>query len=350
MIDNGTFMIKAGLASDDAPRNVFPAIVSRIDEQVLVGDKASSQSSMSHPIERGIVKDWEDMEKVWHHTFYEELRIAPEEYSILLTEPANNPKVNREKTTEIMFEKFNAPSLFLASQEALSLVASGRSTGLVLNCGEEICRAVPICEGHVLPHAICELEIGGKTLTDFLIKLLEQRGYCFSNTSSELEVVRDIKEKLTFVSLDFENEPPQTVNDSDSNEWGRQINIGNERFTCPEALFKPSLVGLDDWPGIDEIVFNSIVKCELELRLELYKNIVLAGGCSMFEGLGERLRRRLKEFIPIATPLKVVAPPERKYSAWIGGSIYSQSLQDRDWMDKMDYDEFGPAVVHRKCF
>ena len=129
---------------------------------------------------------------------------------------------------------------------------------------------------------------------------------------------------------------------------GQVITIGNERFRCPEALFQPSLLGMDAC-GIHETTYNSIMKCDIDIRMTLYGNIVLSGGNTMFPGIAERMHRELDD--QCGRRVKVIAPPERKFSAWIGGSILaSLSTFQQMWISKQEYDEVGPPIIHRKCF
>ena len=370
VIDSGSGMCKAGFAGDEAPRSVFPSVVGRRSPQCVVvmhggqnkdtyiGEEACSKGGMlnlKYPIEHGIVTNWDDMKKIWHHTFDNELRVDPAEHPVLLTEAPKNPKSNREKMIQLMFETFNVPSFYVDIAGVLSLYSFGRTTGIVVESGDGVSQVVPIYEGCTFPHAIMRLNLGGCDVTAWLHETLYERGYGEAfTTTAEKEVVRDIKEKLAYVALDYDEEMAKAKNSSECDVSytlpnGNVITLADERFRCAELMFKPHMNGFA-YDGIDKTIFDSIMKCDMNVRKDLYANIVLSGGNTMFNGFPERIEKEITNLAPPTMTVKVVAPPERKYAVWIGGSIFA-SLATFPGMviTHEEYNDAGTGIVHRKC-
>lgn len=317
-----------------------------------LGDEAQSKRgilSLSYPIRHGIVTNWEEMEKIWHHTFFNELRVAPEEHAVMCTEAPLNPKNNRERMCAIMFETFNCSSWFLQIQAVLSLYSSGRTTGCVLDSGDGVTHVVPIYEGYSLPHAVERIDLAGRDITEYLKKILTESGVKMT-TSAESEIVRILKEKICYVSLNFEDE---TKKDPVPVEYtmpdGEVITIGNQVFRGPEILFKPAMYGSES-VGLHKAVYNSIKKCDVDIRRDLYSSIVLSGGTTCFNNMSERITKEITKLVPSSINVKVLSPSERKYSVWIGGSILaSLNTFQNMWINKEDYDDYGSSIVHKKC-
>ena len=245
---------------------------------------------------------------------------------------------------QVLFETFNVPALFTSIQAVLSLYASGRTTGIVLDSGDGVSHAVPVYEGFAMPSSIRRIDVAGRDVTEYMQLLFRKSGYVF-HTSAEKEVVRNIKEKHAYVALDPKREEKEwiqslgrpyekwaeyTLPDGhkmkvrlgivplSGHSWNEQI--GSERFRAPEILFDPEIIGLE-YPGVHQIVVDAINRTDMDLRKSLFGNIVLSGGSTLTKGFGDRLLHEVQRLAVKDMRIKIFAPPERKYSTWIGGSI-----------------------------
>jgi len=377
--DNGTGFVKAGFAGENFPRQIFPSMVGRpilraeeeaakgvVIKDIMVGDEAAAvrhSLDCSYPIENGIVKSWEDMEHVWNYTFYDKLGINPAEMRILLTEPPMNPKKNRMKLIEVMFEKYGFAGCSISIQAMLTLTAQGLLTGVVVDTGDGVTHVVPVYDGFVPQNLIRRLDVAGRHITRYLIKLLLLRGYSLNRTA-DFETARMIKEKLCYVALEPKverNLAEQTTVLMETYELpdGRIIKLGAERFEAPEALFNPGLIDVES-AGMADMVFDMIQDADMDLRPEFYKHIVLSGGSSMYPGLPSRLENDLKNRYLVDVlkgdksrlskfKLRIEDPPRRKHMVFLGGSVLADIMKDRDefWITKEEYFEDGMKCLDK---
>ncbi|XP_062502417.1 actin-related protein 2-B [Corticium candelabrum] len=376
--DNGTGFVKCGYAGANFPSHIFPSLVGRpiirstvkvgdIEvKDLMVGDEASQLRSMlevNYPMENGIVRNWDDMLHVWDYTFKEKLKVDPKDCKVLLTEPPMNPKKNREKMIETMFEKYDVAGCYIAVQAVLTLYAQGLLTGVVIDSGDGVTHICPVYEGFALPHLTRRLDIAGRDVTRYLIKLMLLRGYAF-NHSADFETVRMMKEKLCYVgyNIDLEqklaNETTVLV-ETYTLPDGRVVKVGGERFAAPEALFEPHLIDVDS-VGVAELLFNTIQAADIDTRADFYKHIVLSGGSTMYPGLPSRLEREIKQLYLERVlkgdtsklskfKIRIEDPPRRKHMVFLGGAVLADIMKDKAsfWMSRQEYKERGLNVLEK---
>uniref|UniRef100_A0A8B9TJS4 Uncharacterized protein n=1 Tax=Anas platyrhynchos TaxID=8839 RepID=A0A8B9TJS4_ANAPL len=349
IFDNGSGLCKAGVAGDSGPRSVITAVVGRSKakstmlgagmKEYYVGEEAQSKRgilSLNYPIDHGIVTSWDDMERIWRHVYEHELRLKAAERPVLLTEAPLNPLQNREKMTEIMFEGFMVPAMYVAVQAALALYASARTTGIVMDSGDGVTHTVPIYEGYCLPHAVSRLDVAGRDITEYFMRLLLEGGHSFVSTA-EREIVRDIKEKLCYQS------PEEVMKEyrlPDSNV----IQIGSQLFRAPEVLFVPANIGIEaPWRAQNDLQQRHEVRHRR--AQEPLRQRPALGRLHALPGLEERILREMHLQVPTGMFVRIVAPPERKYSVWIGASVLTCLTSFKQmWVTVSDYKDFGETV------
>ncbi|KAL8847838.1 MAG: hypothetical protein Q9221_007140 [Calogaya cf. arnoldii] len=378
VLDGGTGFLKVGYAAQNFPEHQYPSIVGRpilrseeksgdiVVKDIMCGDEAAAARSMlqiTYPMENGVVKRWDDMEHLWNYTFNEKMKIDTTGRKILLTEPPMNPLKNREQMCDYMFEKYNFGGVYVAIQAVLALYAQGLSSGVVVDSGDGVTHIVPVYESTVLTHHTKRLDVAGRDVTRNLIALLLRRGYALNRTA-DFETVRQIKEKLCYVSYDLEldqrlSEDTTVLVESYILPDGRVIRVGSERFEAPECLFQPHLVDVEQ-PGISEFLFNTIQGTDVDVRSSLYKAIVLSGGSSMYPGLPSRLEKELKQLwltkVLGGNPerlnkfkVRIEDPPRRRHMVFLGGAVLANIMADKEnmWISKQEWQEQGPRILSK---
>ncbi|KAK8024433.1 hypothetical protein PG993_012499 [Apiospora rasikravindrae] len=363
VLDGGTGFLKVGYAAQNFPEFQYPSIVGRpilrseekgaeandvVIKDIMCGDEAAAARTMlqiSYPMENGIVKKWDDMQHLWDYTFFEKMKMDPTGRKILLTEPPHEPP-----------EEPRADAV-------LALYAQGLSSGVVVDSGDGVTHIVPVYESVVLNHLTRRLDVAGRDVTRNLISLLLRRGYALNRTA-DFETVRQIKEKLCYVSYDLEldkrlSEDTTVLVESYTLPDGRVIRVGSERFEAPECLFQPHLVDCEQ-PGIAEFLFNTIQAADVDVRSSLFKAIVLSGGSSMYPGLPSRLEKELKQLWLTRAlggnperlnkfKVRIEDPPRRRHMVFLGGAVLANIMADKEsmWISKQEWEEEGTKILDK---
>ena len=366
VIDVGSGLVKAGFGGEDGPRSIFNTIVGTPKQVGLmvgmelqeryVGDDAISKyeiMNFSYPIQRGEVTDWDKFENLMHYLLYSEMKVVPEEVSILITESPRTSRENREKLTEILFETFNVKRLHIANSSMLGLFSYGKTSGLIVDSGFNITSTVPVYEGYPLSHASIRINIGGEDLSKNLLSMIQNNlDENYIDIKGRI-LADDIKEKLGYLLLNKDDD--DDVKDVTYElPDGKKIDLSKELYKANEILFSPNEENEKEKGllSIKNMVIDSINKCDNEIKNDIKENICLTGGTTLLKNFPEKLKNELSESSEGAN-FNLSAEQERLFSTWIGGSIVS-SLDNFQfmWVNKKEHTDNGKnlLVIDSKCF
>ena len=370
VIDNGSGYMKAGFSGEESPKVMFPTIVGKTKvEGIYVGDEKKESIigaeaekkfgilDISYPIQGGVVVNWDEMERIWANTFYGELKIAPEEHNLLLTESPFITRKDREKTIEMMFETFNCASTYLVAQSVLAAYSVGKSTGISIDCGHTSLNFAPIYEGFLQKHCVQHIPIAGKDINDLLINLLMKNGQVIESKMQKQSIIK-AKELYCYFTQNYENEEKEfeRIKEEETKEWElpdkRKIKIGKERFQSTEILFEPKKFGYN-YLNFQELFQKTVKSIDSDLREIMLANIIFNGGTTLIKGFKNRVTQEIEEAgKDYEYKKKIHTYPEAQFMAWIGGSILSSlSNFENLWITKAEYKEEGKStIVHKKCF
>lgn len=345
VFDFGSHETRGGFSRDDAPKATLPSIVAFNNKsESLIGNSIKEKlefSNYQYPLKRGCVNDMDLYEKLVDYTF-KELNIDPPEYCTLITEPLDNSKENQCKLAQLYFETFCTVGFYWIEQPVLALFASGRTTGVIVDVGENQTQILPCYDMYSISKlSTKKINIGSGDVTDYLLKQLNDQGIYY-HSSYDREIVRAMKEDITFTSETDELFATKDLEKSYKLPDGKNVILGEERYQCNELLFKPYLNGFTNLPGVVDLTMNLILECDLSFRQDFRKNIVLSGGGTLSKGFPERFQYEAKKMVSSNNTVRVTALPERKYSTWIGAAIISSLNRfSQSWISKDIYDESG---------
>ncbi|KFQ37859.1 Actin-like 7A, partial [Mesitornis unicolor] len=360
VVDIGTGYFKCGFAGDPGPSCIVSSTVGKPTQgtgsdqkETFVGKEIQNSIlplTLVNPVRHGIVVDWNCVQDTLDHILQTEMKIQPEEHTVLVSLPPLCSITEKERCAEIMFEGLHLPAIHIACQSHLSMYSYGKTSALVVESGHGASHVVPIYQGYVIRSTTGRVDYAGLDITCYLMKLLNESGYAF--TEHQLSMVQYLKEKCCYTSLDFRQDSSLPVQQQQMDYElpdGHLVTMGKERFLCAEALFKPALLGSQQ-PGLLQLTLSCLHKCPANLKKEMVGNILLCGGSTMMENFADRFHMELARLCPTDN-FVIAASPQRRSSVWIGGSILASLHAFQElWIYRSEYEECGPPCIFKKCF
>jgi actin-related protein len=363
VIDLGACQCRAGFAGEDAPRATFSTIVGaarHIDPALggngrdfVVGSdvyKSCDASTLYSPFKNGLIQTKTDYEKLFRHIFEEELHVDSERRAIVISEPINNPLDNRKNIAEALFETFRVPSFYLGTAPALALFTSCKTGGVAFDCGDSFSQVSSVFEWTQMTQSLLRTPLAGRAVTRYTQKCFKDASYHFTGPNGP-QIAQKIKETHGFIATDYTEVLTQQADTQIDYDLGQdaKIQVTTQRFRCPELLFQPKLDGLAVY-NVAELLFESVMRCDVGLRPSLWANVVLAGGTTLFTGFDDRLKKELMALAP-GVEINIVSDTNRATATWVGGSIVGGlELFGQMVVTRQEYHESGPLALRRRFY
>lgn len=374
VLDFGSWAVKCGISGDNAPSCGFPNLVGRgkASADALIAGKGAAEPPapvignaaaadrggmyVTSPMDRGLVADYEDLERVFHHALVNELKVVPEEHAVVVAHVPLAPHSQRVKMAVLALEALDMPRFYAANTGVLSLYSSGRTAGVVVELGHGCSSIMPIHEGAPVPAGVRRVPLGGQDIAAELNKLIAGRGHVLAPGGAR-HVLWRILEEHGYVAGSAEE--AKTARGKSGEEAkveyalpdGGTLRLGGEVYRAPEhILFRSSKPDGTEYEGLGGAVRRAISKCDPDVRPEMYSGLVLAGGTSLYRGMPERLRLEVEEVAHEGiSRVRVQASADRKNAAWVGASILSNlSTFDAMYVTRAEWDEWGDSIIKRK--
>ncbi|XP_041986467.1 actin-1-like [Aricia agestis] len=355
VIDNGSYMIKAGFACDNHPVSMFRTLVGRPENvyvelktdyyDVYVGNEVVERIDdlvVNKPVVRSLIVDWDDMERVWYHIFYKELRVAPEDRAVIMGVASKSSMEERIQCFETSFETLNVPALCIQSQSVLGMYGSGLTTGICVDMGHDTTNVVPVYEARTIKYAQIETGVAGRQISEYMRRCLHE--CCDLKSATDMEVLK----RTCYVTKDCAM-PIKDCTRKYKLPSGEEIDVSNECFMAAEMIFQPDLVIGEEtgYIPLHEAVVTAVSKCDSELHSQLYDGIVLCGGLAMVKGTAKRLHCEFEN--KVNEPIQIRQSPECYATPWLGGAVFAGLDGARDmWIEKEQYEEHGHRIIKNK--
>jgi len=362
IIDIGTSSIKAGLSGQEKPSLIFPNYFGEMkysksvgswkddDKKHIIGNDCNKYFGvvkLKYPLSHGIFNNSEDISSIFEYIYSNlDMSITEiKEHPVLIAEPLLNPQENRRNIAKVLFDTYKIEQIFFASQPILSLFSTSSTSGAVLESGDGVTQSCIIYEGYTIPGSYKRINLGGKEVTEYLQYLLNKKGHELRN-SDGFQITKKIKEELCEICPPEKEDKLEPINYTLPDD--SILEIGDERRLAPEILFNP-LIREYEYPGIQEILAESINKTNVDLKLQLYGSILLSGGNTNIKGMKERIYKEIKKLAPNKAKIRLHTPSNPENCCWIGGNIISSlEISKEMWISVKEYMEKGENILHTR--